>query len=68
MTEINDFSRRLLADFIAVRLKAMRIEKNKLWRAAEDQNPAASPRTEEGPKSMPTNQIHSLDSSRRFQL
>jgi hypothetical protein len=68
MTEINDFSRRLLADFIAVRLRAMRIEKNKLWRATEDQNPAASPRTEEGSMSMPTNQIRTLDSSRRLYL
>ncbi len=66
MTEINDFSRRLLADFIAVRLRAMRIEKNKHCRATEDQGPVASPRTEEGPMSMPTNQIRSLDSSRRF--
>jgi hypothetical protein len=68
MTEINDFSRRLLADFIAVRLRALRIEKNKLWRGTEDQNHAASPRTEEGPISMPTNQIRSSDSSRRFYL
>jgi hypothetical protein len=64
MPEINDFSRRLLADFIAVRLRALRIEKNKSGRATEDQDPAASPRTEEGPMSMSTNPIRSLNSSR----
>jgi hypothetical protein len=68
MPEINDFSRRLLADFIAVRLRALRIEKNKLGRATDDRDPAPSPRTEEGPVNMPTNQIHSLESSRRFYL
>jgi hypothetical protein len=64
MPEINDFSRRLLADFIAVRLRALRIEKNKLGRATEDQDPAASPRTEEGPMNIPASQIRSLESSR----
>jgi hypothetical protein len=68
MSEINDFSRRLLADFIAVRLRALRIEKNKPGHATEDQDPAAPPRTEEGPMRMPTNPIRSLDSSRRFYL
>ena len=68
MTEINDFSRRMLADFIAVRLRAMRIQKNKLWRAAEHHNSAASPRTEGRPMNVPTNQIRPLESTRRFYL
>jgi hypothetical protein len=66
MSEINDFSRRLLADFIAVRLRALRIENNKPGRADETQDPAASARTEEGSTSLPHNPIRSLDSSRRF--
>jgi hypothetical protein len=64
MAEINDFSRRLLANFIAVRLRAMRIEKNKLGRPTADQDPAASPHTDEGPMSMSTNPIRTLNSSR----
>jgi hypothetical protein len=68
MPEINDFSRRLLAEFIAVRLRAMQIEKNKHCRATEVQNPAVPPRADEGPLSTPTDQIRSLDSSRRFYL
>jgi hypothetical protein len=63
MSEINEFSKRFLADFIAARLRAVRIEKDAPRR---DQGVVASTRAEEGPVHMPTNQIHSRNSSRRF--
>jgi hypothetical protein len=66
MSEINDFSKQFLADFIAARLRALRIEKGALRRDIEDRGLAASPRTEEGPVNMPTNQDRSLNSLRRF--
>jgi hypothetical protein len=65
MSEINDFSKQFLADFIAARLRALRIEKGALRRDIEDQG-LASPRAEEGSVNMPTNQDRSLNSLRRF--
>jgi hypothetical protein len=67
MSEINDFSKQFLADFIAARLRALRIEKGALRRDVEDQG-LASPRNEGDPMNMPTNQDRSLNSLRRFYL
>jgi hypothetical protein len=65
MSKINDFSKQFLADFIAARLRALRIEKGAIRRDIEDQG-LASPRSEGGPVNMPTNQDRSLNSLRRF--
>jgi hypothetical protein len=66
MTEIDNYSRRFFADFIAVRLRATRIETDKLWRATEDRHLAASPSPDDGSVSMPTNQVRPSNPSRRF--
>jgi hypothetical protein len=68
MSEINDVSRRFLADFIAARLLAIRLEKDALRQAARDQGLATAPRGDEGSMSKPTNLVHPLDSSRRLYL
>ncbi len=41
MPEIDDFSRKLLADFIAARLRALQIEKKEPGRVTEDQDPVS---------------------------
>jgi hypothetical protein len=66
MSETNNFSRRFLAEFIAARLRAMRVEKDAPQRTAEDPNLAASPRAERGSISISTDRIHSLKANRRF--
>lgn len=59
MSETNEFSRRFLADFIAARLRAVRIEKDAPRRDSEDEGLATSTRAEEGPVNIPTNQVRS---------
>ncbi len=51
MNKINDFSRRFLADFIAVRLRAMRIEKEAIRRITPGAE--TSPRVGEDPARTP---------------
>jgi len=47
MSEVNDISRRRLADFFAARLKASRVENNETQQTRQESRPAASQRPEE---------------------
>jgi hypothetical protein len=47
MSEVNDISRRRVADFFAARLKARRVENNETQQASQESRPAASQRPEE---------------------
>jgi hypothetical protein len=47
MNEVNDISRRRIADFFAARLKATRVENNETQQKNQDLRPAVSQRPEE---------------------
>ena len=47
MSEVNDISRRRVADFFAARLKTRRVENNDTQQSKPDSRPAASQRPEE---------------------
>jgi hypothetical protein len=47
MSEVNDISRRRVADFFAARLKGRRVENSETQKSNQDSRPAASKRPEE---------------------
>jgi hypothetical protein len=47
MSEVNDISRRRVADFFAARVKGRRVENNETQQTSQDSRPAASQRPEE---------------------
>jgi hypothetical protein len=54
MSEVNDISRRRLADFFAARVKANHVENNETQQTRPESRPAPSQRTEE--KRAPTSE------------
>jgi len=53
MSEVNDISRRRLADFFAARLKARRVENNETQQKSQESRPAPSQRPEEKQATTP---------------
>jgi hypothetical protein len=47
MSEVNDISRRRVADFFAARLKGRRVENNETQQSSQDSRPSASKLPEE---------------------
>ena len=53
MSEVNDISRRRVADFFAARLKARCVENNETQQTRQDTRPATSQRPEEKKAASP---------------